>query len=63
MAIGNTDIGWLQKSMFDETEFSSACKELNQPDTDGYDFFTESLGVKIYRQYDEVNNCMHCFER
>jgi hypothetical protein len=41
--------------MFSETEFVEACAELDTPDVAEWEFFTESHGVKIYRQYNEVS--------
>ena len=41
-------------SSFDGVDFENACKELIEPNTDGYEFFTEALGVKIFRLYNEV---------
>ena len=40
--------------LFEEKEFESACDELEQKQVDGYEFFTESHGVTIYRLYNEV---------
>ena len=39
---------------FKDSDFEEACKELENPQTDGWELFTESLGVSIYRQYNEV---------
>ena len=44
-----------QSSSFQDLDFEKACKELETPDTEGYEFFTESHDVKIYRQYLEVS--------
>ncbi|KAL5010566.1 hypothetical protein ScPMuIL_012871 [Solemya velum] len=47
--------------MFQDSEFTAACQELNKPDMDseGYEFFTEthdqSYDVTIYRLYNEVS--------
>ena len=41
-------------NVFSGEQFKKACNELDKPDVEGYDFFTESHGVKIYRQYNEV---------
>ena len=39
---------------FTDEEFQDACRQLDAPDTTGYEFFVESVGVKIYRKYNEV---------
>ena len=39
---------------FSEREFQEACSQLNNPDVSEYEFFVESMGVKIYRKYNEV---------
>ena len=44
----------LYNSMFQEHEFETACKELETRDLEGWEFFTESHDVEIYRQYHEV---------
>lgn len=44
----------MEVSVFKDSEFELACKELEEPQTDGWEFFTESHGVTIYRQYNEV---------
>ena len=43
---------------FSEFEFEQACKELEEQDTEGYEFFTESHDVKIYRQYSKVTSTL-----
>ena len=40
---------------FTDKEFHEACDELNVPNVDDWEFFTESHGVKIYRFYNEVS--------
>lgn len=42
-----------QFCLFSDSEFEDACKELEAPQTDGWEFFVESHGVTIYRQYNE----------
>lgn len=42
-------------SVFKDTEFELACKELEEPQTEGWEFFTESHGVTIYRLYNETS--------
>jgi hypothetical protein len=39
--------------MFLEQEFVDACGELDVPNTEGWEFFTESHDIKIYRQYNK----------
>ncbi|KAM4534657.1 phosphatidylcholine transfer protein [Fundulus diaphanus] len=40
--------------LFTDEEFRSACKELDEPQLDGgWELFTETMGVKIYRLYDK----------
>ena len=46
--------------MFEPIEFENAMKELDTPNTEGYEFFTESHGVKIYRLYNEVSDNTGC---
>ena len=48
------------KIMFQEIEFENACAELDNADVEGWEFFTESHDVKIYRQYSEVNSYELC---
>ena len=43
---------------FQDDEFTKICKELEDPQVDGWEFFVESHGVTIYRLYDEVG--CHC---
>ena len=43
-------------SCFNDQEFIDACSELDTPDVEGWEFFTESHGIKIYRSYNEVSN-------
>lgn len=40
---------------FTDEEFQSAWRELDEPQLDGgWELFTETMGVKIYRLYDKV---------
>ncbi|XP_033118245.1 phosphatidylcholine transfer protein-like [Anneissia japonica] len=39
--------------MFECQEFEDACKELDNPVIDEYEFFVEAMNVKIYRKYKE----------
>lgn len=39
--------------MFQESEFLRACDELDNPDVEGWELFTDSNGVKIYRLYNK----------
>jgi len=41
--------------MFQDQEFIDACSELEIPDVDGWEFFTESHDVTIYRLYNDVS--------
>lgn len=41
-------------NVFNDLEFESVVRELDTPDVEGWEFFTESHGVKIYRLYNEV---------
>ena len=47
--------------MFVDSEFVEACAELDNPDVAEWEFFTESHGVKIYRQYNEVNKYIYIY--
>ncbi|KAJ8307208.1 hypothetical protein KUTeg_015292 [Tegillarca granosa] len=38
---------------FTDSDFQTACKELEEPQIDGYEFFTQSHDVTIYRLYNE----------
>jgi hypothetical protein len=41
---------------FTDEEFLEAWKELDKPQLEGgWEFFTETMGVKIYRLYDKVH--------
>ena len=40
--------------MFQDEEFIDACSELETSHTDGWEFFTESHDVTIYRLYNDV---------
>lgn len=40
--------------MFEQVEFTKACEELDSPDVVGWELFTESNNVKIYRLYNDV---------
>lgn len=41
--------------LFTDEEFQLAWKELNEPQLDGgWELFTEAMGVKIYRLFDQV---------
>lgn len=47
---------------FTDEEFLEAWKELDKPQLEGgWEFFTETMGVKIYRLYDKVH-LSYCFE-
>ena len=40
--------------MFTDADFDLLMLELDEPQIDGWEFFTESHGVRIYRLYNEV---------
>ena len=45
---------------FSDDEFNAAAKDAEYPDLDGWEFFVESHGVKIYRLYCSVGTlCCH----
>lgn len=39
---------------FTEDEFQAAWRELDEPQVEGWELFTETMGVKIYRRYSQV---------
>ncbi|XP_041940778.1 phosphatidylcholine transfer protein isoform X1 [Alosa sapidissima] len=38
---------------FTEDEFQAAWRELDEPQVEGWELFTETMGVKIYRRYNQ----------
>ena len=40
--------------VFTDEDFERAAKEVLDPDINGWEFFVESRGTKIYRNYKEV---------
>ena len=40
--------------LFTDDEFLNAAKQVQNPDLPGWEFFVESMGVKMYRKYSEV---------
>lgn len=43
---------------FTDEEFDGAWRELDEPQLDGgWELFTETMGVRIYRLYDQVPGC------
>lgn len=46
--------------VFTDDDFARAVREINTPDLEGWEFFVESLGTKIYRKYKEVCVSMRC---
>ena len=40
--------------VFTDEEFASAVGELASPELEGWEFFVETMGTKIYRKYREV---------
>ncbi|GFO43962.1 phosphatidylcholine transfer protein [Plakobranchus ocellatus] len=45
--------------LFKEDEFETAMDELDTPQVEGWDLFVDSLGVTIYRLYDEESGLYH----
>ena len=45
--------------VFTDEEFASAVGELASPELDGWEFFVETMGTKIYRKYREVCVFVH----
>lgn len=39
---------------FTEDEFQAAWRELDEPKVEGWELFTETMGIKIYRRYSQV---------
>lgn len=45
---------------FTDEEFQSAWRELDEPQLEGgWELFTETMGVKIYRLYDKVHKMIN----
>ena len=44
--------------VFTDEEFERAAKEVLEPDINGWEFFVESKGTKIYRNYKEVGGAI-----
>lgn len=45
----------IMSPLFTDEEFQLAWKELDEPQLDGgWELFTETMGVKIYRLFDQV---------
>jgi len=42
--------------MFQDQEFVDACSELETSHVDGWEFFTDSHDVRIYRLYNDVSH-------
>lgn len=48
--------------LFTDAEFQGAWGELDEPQLDGgWELFTETMGVKIYRLYDKVRGKISTF--
>ena len=45
--------------VFTDEDFERAAKEVLDPDINGWEFFVESRGTKIYRNYKEVGPGAH----
>ncbi|KAK6181554.1 hypothetical protein SNE40_009385 [Patella caerulea] len=50
---GSSVGGYQSVSVFTDIEFENTVKELENPQIEGWEFFTESNDVKIYRLYNE----------
>lgn len=44
-----------QKCLFSEFDFEDVCKELEHPQIEGWELFTQTHGVTIYRLYNETS--------
>lgn len=42
--------------VFTEEDFLSAVREISNPYLEGWEFFVEAMGTKIYRKYKEVTS-------
>ena len=42
--------------LFTDDDFLKAAVQVKNPDFSGWEFFVESMGVKMYRKYSEVSN-------
>ncbi|GAB1606741.1 phosphatidylcholine transfer protein-like [Argonauta hians] len=40
-----------EATYFEDSDFMAACKELDKPNLDDWEFFTESHGLQLYRSY------------
>lgn len=40
--------------LFTDNDFLKAAKQVQNPDLEGWEFFVESMGVKLYRKFSEV---------
>ena len=47
--------------VFTDLEFTRACEELDEPQVDDWDLFTQTTDIKIYRQYDKVRDGYCCY--
>ncbi|KAH3699446.1 phosphatidylcholine transfer protein-like [Dreissena polymorpha] len=52
---GQQELSLGGECVFTDEEFAEACRELEQPQIEGWEFFTESHGVTIYRMYNETS--------
>lgn len=48
--------------VFTDEDFERAAKEVLDPDINGWEFFVESRGTKIYRNYKEVGIMLSFFK-
>lgn len=42
--------------LFKDEDFLQAAKQVQNPQLEGWELFVESMGVKIYKRYIEVNH-------
>ena len=49
--------------VFTDEDFERAAKEVLEPDINGWEFFVESRGTKIYRNYKEVGIMLSFFSK
>lgn len=41
--------------LFSDEDFLKAAKQVQNPNFEGWEFFVEAMGVKMYRKYSEVH--------
>ncbi len=45
--------------LFTDEDFTKAALQVQNPDFEGWEFFVESMGVKMYRKYSEVSQSLN----